>query len=79
MLPFLAWLLVFYAGWLTVIIAGGYLEAALAHWPMAVAMAAGSYVAGLRAWEPALCQPLIGGEVVFTQKHRATRAQHLTI
>ncbi len=57
LLPFFAWLLVFYTGWLVFVLTGDYLETALAHWPMALAMAAGSYVAG--------STPMGGGTVGF--------------
>lgn len=57
LLPFFAWLLVFYAGWLAFVLIGDYLGTALAHWPMAIAMAAGSYVAG--------STPMGGGTVGF--------------
>jgi len=55
--PFLIWLTLFYTGWLALIILGGFLETALSHWPIAVAMAAGSYVAG--------STPMGGGTVGF--------------
>ena len=57
LLPFYLWLAAFYAGWITLVLAGGYLQAAIGHWPMAVAMAAGSYVAG--------STPMGGGTVGF--------------
>lgn len=57
LLPFYTWLGLFYLGWGTLVFAGGYLATALAHWPMAVAMAAGSYVAG--------STPMGGGTVGF--------------
>jgi uncharacterized membrane protein YfcA len=57
MLPFFTWLLVFYTGWIVFVLAGDYLGTALAHWPMALAMAAGSYVAG--------STPMGGGTVGF--------------
>ena len=55
--PFFAWLALFYGAWLTLVLAGGWLETALAHWPMAVAMAVGSYLAG--------STPMGGGTVGF--------------
>ena len=55
--PFFAWLAVFYAGWLILVFGGGYLQTVLEHWPMAAAMAAGSYVAG--------STPMGGGTVGF--------------
>ena len=57
LLPFYLWLAAFYAGWIALVLAGGYLQAAIGHWPMAVAMAAGSYVAG--------STPMGGGTVGF--------------
>ncbi|MFC1740656.1 sulfite exporter TauE/SafE family protein [Pseudomonadota bacterium] len=57
LLPFFAWLLLFYTGWLMLIVLGDHLETALTHWPMALAMAAGSYVAG--------STPMGGGTVGF--------------
>jgi uncharacterized membrane protein YfcA len=55
--PFLIWLLVFYAGWLALVIGGSHLGTVIEHWPMAVAMAVGSYVAG--------STPMGGGTVGF--------------
>jgi uncharacterized membrane protein YfcA len=55
--PFISWLVIFYAGWLALVVFGQHLESALAHWPMAVAMAVGSYVAG--------STPMGGGTVGF--------------
>jgi len=57
LLPFFAWLLVFYTGWLAFVLTGNHLGTALTHWPMALAMAAGSYVAG--------STPMGGGTVGF--------------
>lgn len=57
LLPFIIWLLLFYLGWLTLVLVGGYQSTVLAHWPMAAAMAAGSYVAG--------STPMGGGTVGF--------------
>jgi len=57
LLPFFIWLTFFYLAWLTLVLAGGYLDTALAHWPMAAAMALGSYVAG--------STPMGGGTVGF--------------
>jgi len=54
---FYAWLLLVYAGWLALVIGGDLWETARAHWPMAVAMAFGSYVAG--------STPMGGGTVGF--------------
>ncbi|MEJ2382910.1 MAG: sulfite exporter TauE/SafE family protein [Xanthomonadales bacterium] len=55
--PFFGWLALFYGAWLTVVLAGGWLDTALAHWPMAAAMAVGSYLAG--------STPMGGGTVGF--------------
>ena len=56
-LPFIAWLACFYTGWIILVIAGDHLQTVLAHWPMAIAMAAGSYVA--------VSTPMGGGTVGF--------------
>ena len=55
--PFITWLVLFYGAWLALVYFGGYLQTVLEHWPMAVAMAAGSYVAG--------STPMGGGTVGF--------------
>ncbi|MBT8048250.1 MAG: sulfite exporter TauE/SafE family protein [Xanthomonadales bacterium] len=55
--PFFAWLLLFYTGWILLVVFGGHLQVVLMHWPMAAAMAAGSYVAG--------STPMGGGTVGF--------------
>lgn len=55
--PWLLWLGLFYAGWLSALLTGDRLTVALAHWPIAVAMSAGSYVAG--------ATPMGGGTVGF--------------
>jgi uncharacterized membrane protein YfcA len=57
LLPFYLWLAAFYVAWLVIVVGGGYADAALRNWPMAVAMAAGSYVAG--------STPMGGGTVGF--------------
>jgi len=57
LVPFFFWLALFYVGWLILVIAGGHTETVLLHWPMAVAMALGSYVAG--------STPMGGGTVGF--------------
>ena len=57
MLPFLGLLACFYIGWIWLVISGDYLQTVLSHWPMAIAMAAGSYVAG--------STPMGGGTVGF--------------
>ncbi|MBB4657792.1 sulfite exporter TauE/SafE family protein [Parvularcula dongshanensis] len=51
------WLVVFYTGWLALMAAGRLWGEALAHWPIAVAMAVGSYFAG--------STPMGGGTVGF--------------
>lgn len=55
--PFFAWLLLFYGAWLALVLVGGHVGTVLEHWPMAAAMAAGSYVAG--------STPMGGGTVGF--------------
>lgn len=55
--PFFGWLGVFYAGWLTLVVSGGFSDEVAGHWPIAVAMAAGSYFAG--------STPMGGGTVGF--------------
>ena len=55
--PFFAWLLLFYGAWLALVLLGGHVRTVLEHWPMAAAMAAGSYVAG--------STPMGGGTVGF--------------
>ena len=55
--PFLAWLTVFYACWLALVLAGGHLGTVLSHWPIGVAMIGGSFVAG--------STPMGGGTVGF--------------
>jgi uncharacterized membrane protein YfcA len=57
LLPFFTWLAVFYLGWVALVVVGGYLQTVISHWPMAVAMVAGSYVAG--------STPMGGGTVGF--------------
>jgi uncharacterized membrane protein YfcA len=51
------WLAAFYAVWLWLVINQGYWADAVAHWPIALAMALGSYVAG--------STPMGGGSVGF--------------
>lgn len=55
--PFLLWLAVFYTAWSLIVFVGGHWEQVKAHWPIAAAMAAGSYVAG--------STPMGGGTVGF--------------
>ncbi len=51
------WLIAFYGVWAFLITADGALQTAIAHWPMALAMAVGSYAAG--------STPMGGGTVGF--------------
>ena len=55
--PFLAWLAAFYSAWLALVVIGGHWQTVLAHWQIALTMAAGSYVAG--------STPMGGGTVAF--------------
>ncbi len=55
--PFLLWLVAFYCVWLLIVVGGGYWPTVKSHWPIAVAMALGSYVAG--------STPMGGGTVGF--------------
>ncbi|MBL9076223.1 MAG: sulfite exporter TauE/SafE family protein [Planctomycetes bacterium] len=55
--PWYVWLAAFYAAWAFVVFGLGHTATALAHWPIAVAMAAGSYAAG--------STPMGGGTVAF--------------
>lgn len=55
--PFLVWLAAFYCTWLVLVVAGGHWQTVLAHWQIALTMAAGSYVAG--------STPMGGGTVAF--------------
>ena len=55
--PFGVWLAVFYPTWLCIVSFGHYWSEVPAHWPIAVAMAAGSYFAG--------STPIGGGSVGF--------------
>ncbi|MCW5725232.1 MAG: sulfite exporter TauE/SafE family protein [Maricaulaceae bacterium] len=55
--PFFAWLALFYSLWLAIVLGGGWWETVQAHWPIAAAMAAGSYFAG--------STPMGGGTVGF--------------
>jgi uncharacterized membrane protein YfcA len=57
LLPFIAWLAAFYTTWLLLVVLGGHGAELANHWPIAVAMAAGSYVAG--------STPMGGGTVGF--------------
>ena len=55
--PFFAWLALFYGAWLALVLTDGRWATALAHWPIAAAMAVGSYLAG--------STPMGGGTVGF--------------
>lgn len=55
--PWLAWLVLFYAAWLWLVATGGHWNTLTEHYGIAVAMAAGSYVAG--------STPMGGGSVGF--------------
>ena len=57
LLPFWCWVAWFLCAWTVVVIAGGRASVVIGHWPIAVAMAAGSYVAG--------STPMGGGTVGF--------------
>lgn len=54
---FLLWLCCFYSGWALLVFGGGWWEKVKEHWPISVAMTAGSYVAG--------STPMGGGTVGF--------------
>lgn len=55
--PFVLWLAFFYTAWLTLVVAGGFWHVVRAHWPIALSMAFGSYIAG--------STPMGGGTVGF--------------
>lgn len=55
--PWLLWLGLFYGSWLALVLLGHHLDDVASHWPMALSMAAGSYVAG--------STPMGGGTVGF--------------
>jgi len=57
LLPFVAFLVCFYAVWSWLVTSGGHVSTVTGHWPIAVAMAFGSYVAG--------STPMGGGTVGF--------------
>lgn len=57
MWPFGLWLAVFYGAWLLIVIAGGHWSTVKSHWPIALAMSFGSYIAG--------STPMGGGSVGF--------------
>lgn len=55
--PFYCWLLVFYSAWAMIVLRGDYWSRVLEQWPIALAMALGSYFAG--------STPMGGGAVGF--------------
>jgi uncharacterized membrane protein YfcA len=55
--PFYLWLMIFYGSWVALVVYGDYLQQVLAHWPMALAMVFGSFIAG--------STPMGGGTVGF--------------
>lgn len=55
--PFACWLLMFYLGWSLLVFVGDYWATVTSHWPIALAMALGSYFAG--------ATPMGGGTVGF--------------
>jgi uncharacterized protein len=55
--PFVLWLVVFYSVWLLLVVAGEDWETVRSHWPIALAMSFGSYIAG--------STPMGGGTVGF--------------
>jgi uncharacterized membrane protein YfcA len=57
LLPFVIWLAGFYTVWAAILVSGGLKDVAAAHWPIAVAMAFGSYFAG--------STPMGGGTIGF--------------
>lgn len=57
LIPWFIFLAVFYLAWLLLVVGLGYWSAAVEHWPMALAMAIGSYAAG--------STPMGGGSVGF--------------
>lgn len=55
--PFLVWLVGFYLAWSLIVVVGGRWETVRSHWPIALAMSFGSYIAG--------STPMGGGTVGF--------------
>ena len=55
--PVLLWLATFYSAWLALVTVGAHWDTVVAHWRIALTMAAGSYVAG--------STPMGGGTVAF--------------
>lgn len=54
---FAVWLLAFYTAWMGIVVSAGFWPVVRAHWPISVAMAGGSFVAG--------SSPVAGGTVGF--------------
>ncbi|WP_231603106.1 sulfite exporter TauE/SafE family protein [Neorhodopirellula pilleata] len=54
---FLIWLACFYLAWLLIVVLGGHWDTVVSHWPIALAMSFGSYIAG--------STPMGGGTVGF--------------
>jgi len=54
---FFAWLALWYAVWAAIVLAGGHAQTVASHWPIALAMAVGSYFAG--------STPMGGGTIGF--------------
>ncbi len=57
MWPFGLWLIAFYSAWLLIVIVGEHWQTVLSHWPIALAMSFGSYIAG--------STPMGGGSIGF--------------
>ena len=54
---FVVWLVLFYTAWVVIVLSGGLWTVVCAHWPIALAMAAGSFVGG--------SSPVAGGTIGF--------------
>jgi hypothetical protein len=57
LIPWFVWLVLFYGGWLTLVVTGNHWHTIREHWGIAVAMTMGSYAAG--------ATPMGGGTVGF--------------
>ncbi|MDA8745807.1 sulfite exporter TauE/SafE family protein [Rubripirellula amarantea] len=57
MWPFGLWLAIFYVGWLLIVVVGDHWGTVQSHWPIALAMSFGSYIAG--------STPMGGGSIGF--------------
>jgi len=73
---FLLWLAAFYLVWLTIVAVGSWAATIASHWPIALTMAAGSYVAG--------ATPMGGGTVAFPflvllQDHPGGMGRHFAL